>query len=244
MPVDRRPSTVLIIGASRGLGLGLAREYLRRGRDVVATVRGATVRGDTGHGDRRTGLHELADTAGGRLTIEQLEITDADQLRTLRQRLAGRTFETLFVNAGIMNDRQETIGEVATEVFVQVMITNALSPLRVVETLQDLVPRGGTIAVMSSGLGSVADNDSGGFDVYRASKAALNTLMRCFAARHRNDSRSFAVVAPGWVRTDMGGEAAPLDVDTSVAGIVDALDAQSGHPGLRYLDYRGNTVRW
>ncbi len=95
-----------------------------------------------------------------------------------------RSFDLLFVNAGVTNDPQETVGEVSTEEFIRVMVTNALSPMRVIERLEELVPPAGTIAVMSSGLAAVADNEAGGWEVYRGSKAALNTLMRSFAARH------------------------------------------------------------
>jgi NAD(P)-dependent dehydrogenase (short-subunit alcohol dehydrogenase family) len=97
---------------------------------------------------------------------------------------------------------------------------------------------------MSSGLGSVADNEAGGWEVYRASKAALNTLMRSYAARHRGDPRGLFLIAPGWVRTDMGGPGAALDVDTSISGVVSTIAAHSGKPGLHYLNYQGKTVRW
>ncbi|MFD7431516.1 SDR family oxidoreductase [Streptomyces sp. NPDC059818] len=103
-----------------------------------------------------------------------------------------------------------------TETFVHLTVTNALSPMRVVETLQDLVAPEGTIAVMSSGRGSVANNDNGGFEVYRASKSALNQLMRSFAARHVDDPRTLLLMAPGWVKTDLGGPAARLTTGQSI----------------------------
>lgn len=227
-------STALIVGASRGLGLGLAREYAARGWHVIGTVRDA----------KRTGLHDLADTAGGRIEIARVDITQPEQIHALREHLAGRGLKLLFVNAGVTNNSEELIGDVTTEEFVRVMITNALAPMRVVEALQDLVPPTGTIAVMSSGLGSVTNNEDGGWEVYRASKAALNTLMRSFAARHASDRRGLVLVAPGWVRTDMGGPHAHLDIDTSIRGVADTLAALSGRPGLRYVDYTGKTVRW
>ncbi len=123
------------------------------------------------------------------------------------------------------------------------MVTNALSPMRLVETFAELVRPGGAIAVMSSGLGGVAGNTDGGFEVYRASKASLNTLMRSFATR-RGDSHALLAIAPGWVRTDMGGAAAPLDVETNTRGIADVIAASRGKPGLAYIDYRGETVAW
>ena len=227
------PSSALIVGASRGLGLGLAREYLSRDWHVTATVRG----------DRPQALRALAETHVGRLTVERLDINEAAEIDALRLRLGERRFDVLFVNAGVSNGPAERIGDVGTETFIRVMVTNALSPLRVIEALQDLVPPGGAIAAMSSGLGSVAGNQSGGWEVYRASKAALNTLMRSFAARNPDDSRAVLAIAPGWVRTDMGGPEATLDVETSVRGVVDVIEANRSQ-GVRYLDYRGDTVPW
>ena len=163
--------TALIIGASRGLGLAMAEEYLKRGWRVVATVRG----------QGRTALHGLR---SDRLEVETVDIADEAQIAALGGRLSGRRFDLLFVNAGVTNDPEERIGAVSTEEFVRVMVTNALGPMRVVETLADTVRPGGTVGVMSSGLGSIADNLSGGWEVYRGSKAALNMLMRSFAAGH------------------------------------------------------------
>jgi NAD(P)-dependent dehydrogenase (short-subunit alcohol dehydrogenase family) len=234
MPNVAGPKTALIIGASRGLGLALADEYLTRGWHVVATVRGHA----------RTALHDIAEKSAGRLEIEMVDIVDQGQVAALRSRLQDREFDLLFVNAGVANGPKETIGEISTEEFVRLMVTNALSPMRVIEALEGLVPATGTIGVMSSGLGSVANNESGGWEAYRASKAALNTLMRSFAARHAHDSRTLLTIAPGWVRTDMGGAGASLSIDESIPRVVDTVMAQSGKPGLQYLDYQGQTIRW
>jgi NAD(P)-dependent dehydrogenase (short-subunit alcohol dehydrogenase family) len=223
--------TALIIGASRGLGLGLTKEYLTRGWHVTATVRGTA----------RTRLHDLANP---RLRIETLDINDPAQTKALHKSLENQTFDLLFVNAGVSNGPTETIATVPTETFAHIMLTNALSPMRLIERLESLVPRTGAIAVMSSGLGSVADNNSGGWEVYRASKAALNTLMRSFAARHTNDPRTLLLIAPGWVRTDMGGPNAHLDVETSMKGVADTITSRTGQPGLHYVNYQGQTVPW
>jgi NAD(P)-dependent dehydrogenase (short-subunit alcohol dehydrogenase family) len=190
---------LLLIGASRGLGFALAEEYLKRGWHVVATERAGTP----------SKLHDLLRSAQGRLEIETLDVTCPDQVAGLRARLASRKFDMLFVSAGVKNDDWETIADVSTDEFTRVMITNALSPMRVVEALQDLVIPSGTIGIMSSGQGSVANNESGHFEVYRGSKAALNMFMRSFAARHAGDPRTLLLMAPGWVRTDMGGPKVP-----------------------------------
>jgi NAD(P)-dependent dehydrogenase (short-subunit alcohol dehydrogenase family) len=227
-------TTVLLIGASRGLGCAIAAEYLGRGSRVVATVRG----------NGRTALHELQDTADGRLEIEHVDINAPEQVEALRGRLSGRTFDLLFVNAGVTNGPGETVADVTTGEFTRLMITNALSPMRVIETLGGLVDPRGTIAIMSSGQGSIANNERGGFEIYRASKSALNQLMRCYAARHRDGSRTLLLMAPGWVQTELGGPGARLTIGESIPSLVTTVDAQRGHAGLQYLDYLGQTVAW
>jgi NAD(P)-dependent dehydrogenase (short-subunit alcohol dehydrogenase family) len=176
--------------------------------------------------------------------VETVDITVPEQVAALRDRLAGTTFDLLFVNAGVTNGPQETVADVSTDTFIRLMVTNALSPMRVVETLQDLVASRGTIGVMSSGQGSVTNNDKGGFEVYRASKSALNQLMRSFAARHAGDPRTLLLMAPGWVQTELGGPGARLTIGQSIPGVVDTIEAQAATGGLHYLDYQGQTIPW
>jgi NAD(P)-dependent dehydrogenase (short-subunit alcohol dehydrogenase family) len=227
-------ATVLLIGASRGLGCAIAAEYLDRGSQVVATVRGPD----------RTPLHELLDAVGGRLEIEHVDINAPGQVRALGTRLGDRRFDLLFVNAGVTNRREETVADVATEEFTRLMVTNALSPMRAIETLGRLVEPDGTLAVMSSGQGSIANNTRGGFEIYRASKSALNQLMRSYAARHPDTQRTLLLMAPGWVQTELGGPGARLTIDESIPNLVTTIDAQRRRPGLQFLDYLGQTLAW
>jgi NAD(P)-dependent dehydrogenase (short-subunit alcohol dehydrogenase family) len=222
---EQRVPTLLLIAASRGLGLAMAAEFLKKGWKVVGTVR---------KGSDRSKLQAVADQFEGRLEIET----------AVRERLSGRSFEMLFVNAGVTNNQQETIGEVTTEEFIRVMVTNSLSPMRVVESLQDLVTADGLIGVMSSGQGSVANNVNGMREVYRGSKAALNQFMRSYAARHAGSARAMVLMAPGWVKTEMGGPEARLTLDESVPNLVNVLLEKQGKAGLEYLDYLGQTVPW
>ncbi|GAB3904314.1 SDR family NAD(P)-dependent oxidoreductase [Kibdelosporangium lantanae] len=214
----------LVIGASRGLGLVLTHELARRGWDVIATTRGD--------------LHP-----DGRVEVESLEMTSPSQLAALRSRLTGRKLDLLFVNAAI--DRGDLpISEVPTDMFTEVMVTNALSPLRALETLRDLVVPGGTVAVMSSGQGSVSLNTEDGYELYKASKAALNQLMRSYATRHAEDGHTKLLIDPGHNQTRLGGPDAPLSPQETIPAVVDVLEAQAGIPGLRFLDRHGETVPW
>ncbi|QKV90733.1 SDR family NAD(P)-dependent oxidoreductase [Streptomyces sp. NA02950] len=232
---DRHTPTALIVGASRGLGYAMAAEFLDRGWNVIGTVRDATA---------RTLLHDLADRSDGRVSVEHLDINEPPQLAPLHERLAQRRLDVLFVNAGTTNNEQTPIGAVPTDDFVEVMVTNALSPMRVIGTLEGLVSPTGLIGVMSSGQGSITNNTTGLREVYRGSKAALNMFMRSFSARQSETQRAFALMAPGWVRTALGGPDAPLTIDESVPRVMDVLLSRLGKPGLEYLDRFGQTVPW
>ncbi|WP_439622796.1 SDR family NAD(P)-dependent oxidoreductase [Shinella sp.] len=222
----------LIVGASRGLGLGLAEAFLARGWEVIATVRNE--RG-------RAALEALA--GKGTLSIVTMDITVAKDIDHVQKTLSGRRLDVLFVNAGIANDPAAPIKSVPERDFLDVMATNALAPLRVIGALYGLMAPDGVVAAMSSNMGSVSGNAGGGWDVYRASKAALNQLMKSFAARHA-DGKTYLAVSPGWVRTDMGGDGAPLDVETSAAGIVATLIARAGSGGVQFVDFRNETIAW
>ena len=226
MPASR---SALLIGASRGLGLGLAQVFATRGWSVTATAR------DPGRAP------VLAAIPGVR--VERADITDDDAMEALHGRAAG-PFDLVFVIAGIADDATLPVHEVSPASAAHVFETNAHAPLRVMERFADRLAPGGTMAVMTSILGSVAENGSGGWEIYRASKAALNTLTRCWALRHRDVGITVLSIHPGWVRTDMGGAGASLDVETSTEGRCDVIEAQRGAGGHRFLDWEGKTIAW
>ncbi len=124
------------------------------------------------------------------------------------------------------------------------MVTNALSPMRVIEALQDLVATDGLIGAMTSGQGSITNNSTGSREVYRGSKAALNQFMRSFAVRQAGTDRALLLMAPGWIKTALGGDDAPFTIDENVPKIVDVILAKGTVPGLEFLDFRGETVPW
>jgi NAD(P)-dependent dehydrogenase (short-subunit alcohol dehydrogenase family) len=234
MAIAKEDRTVLLLGASRGIGLGLVDEYLDRGWRVIATQRS------------RSSAPALADrvkTANGALTVLSADINRPEDLVALSQQLSNVTLDLLFVVAGISDDPNQTIGQISTEEFNHLMVTNALSPMRALEQLARYVRPEGSLAVMTSALGSISENTTGGYEAYRASKAALNMLLRSYAARAGGD-RSILALMPGWVKTDMGGPDAPVEVKDSTAGLADTIAKHAGQPGLVFVDYQGNTISW
>jgi NAD(P)-dependent dehydrogenase (short-subunit alcohol dehydrogenase family) len=232
-PTHAGNKNALIVGASRGLGLGLARELASRGWHVVATSRGEAKE-----------LDALAQGSASRITVEHVDITDRAASEGLARRLGDRRFDFILLNAGVYGPQNQSVASATPEEIGTLVFTNAFAPVRLARLLLPLVVNGGTIAFMSSRMGSVADNQSGGGDWYRASKAALNTLTRSFAANEAS-GRPVTVLTlhPGWVRTAMGGSSAPLSVEESVRGLADVIEAQRA-AGHYFLDYRGHTIPW
>lgn len=222
----------LIIGASRGLGLGLTRQFLARDWQIVATRRGAA-----------PGLEEAARAHPKALRLEQVDIDHPAQISALVGRLAGETFDLLFVNAGVSSPPEVPLAKVADAEISRVLFTNAINPVRAAEALSGLVGPGGTIGFMTSVLGSIAQCN-GGYELYRVSKTALNMAVMCFGAQAAHKGRTILLLHPGWVRTDMGGPQAPLDIETSTKGLAETITRHHGKGGIAYLDYQGETIPW
>ncbi len=225
-------STVLVLGASRGLGFALAKEWLERGWRVIATVRSPS-------GE----LTDLGVRFPGKLEIETVDIANADSVRILKGRLGERQLDVLYINAGIARAIDKGPAAADEQDFHDMMLVNAFSPVRAAELLRDLVPTGGTIAIMTSELGSI-QNASGSWQLYSSSKAALNMLMKGYAAQHKEDRHTLLLVAPGWVRTEMGGSDALLSIEESIPLVVDMVEANRGRPGLRYVDRFNASLPW
>jgi NAD(P)-dependent dehydrogenase (short-subunit alcohol dehydrogenase family) len=224
--------TALIVGASRGLGLGLVAEYLSRGWSVIATVRDAS---------GEAALKALPDAE--RLTVRHADVTsDADITRLASA--VEPTLDIAFINAGIMGPPD--MASASVEEIDRVMQTNAFGPARLAWALMDkLREQTGVLALMSTGMASIADNTSGGYDVYRASKAAQNMLARSLwigSARARGVT--VLSVNPGWVRTDMGGPGGTIDVETSCRGMADQLAANTGAHEHRFIGWNGRELPW
>jgi NAD(P)-dependent dehydrogenase (short-subunit alcohol dehydrogenase family) len=225
--------TAIIIGASRGIGLALAGELARRGWQVTATARG-----------HAPDLAALAAASNGRVTLATVDIDGRASVAALDAALAGQAFDLLFVNAGTYGPAHQSVDKVTSEELGALMMTNAIAPIRLARQLLPRVKPEGTVALMSSILGSVALNEGGTAALYRASKAGLNIIARGFYVEDvRPRGLTLLNLHPGWVKTDMGGPNAPVEIADSVAGLADVVEA-TRDGGHHYLDYQGNVLPW
>jgi NAD(P)-dependent dehydrogenase (short-subunit alcohol dehydrogenase family) len=225
----------LVVGASRGLGLGLVKELVERGWDVIATLRSPGT---------ATALTALAEMSDGKVRIESLDLEQGDQIDDLAERLSGETLDLLFVNAGISLGRIKAAAASRDDV-ARLFVTNTVAPIHVAEAFVDRMRDGtGVIAMMSSGLGSVSNNFRGGADLYSASKAALNKLTRGFATGLGERNLTVLSISPGWVRTDMGGPSAMLSVEESCKGVIDVVEAKAGTGQHGFYGHEGAAVAW
>lgn len=223
--------TALIIGASRGLGLGLVQRLHEDGWNIIATVRDPQK------------AEALRAVPGVR--IETLEMNDTAQLDALRERLQGEVLDLLFINAGVMGPLPQDLETVDTDALGALFMTNAVAPIRVARRLAGQVREGtGVLAFMSSILGSVTIPDGGEICLYKASKAALNSMINSFVVELQRPDLCVLAMHPGWVKTEMGGENAEIDVLTSTRGMLEQVKAQSGNAGLRFINYKGEALIW
>lgn len=231
------PST-LITGANRGLGLEFSRQFLADGWQVYATCRNPTSASELGR---------LADLSIGKLRILQLDVTEVASVRAAAEELAalkGEAIDLLLNNAGVGGARGQSIGNIDYDAWAKVLDVNTIGPMRASDAFVDHVARSERklIITLTSGMGSIGDNTSGGAFAYRSSKAAVNMVMRSLAIDLAPRGITCVVVNPGWVLTDMGGPHATLTPPESVARLRSLIDnltpADSGkffnHDGREY----------
>jgi NAD(P)-dependent dehydrogenase (short-subunit alcohol dehydrogenase family) len=237
---------VVVTGANRGLGLELTRQLLAAGDEVVATAR------DPKQADE---LNKLVSTSNGRGTVVRLDVGDPDEVGAAALHIGERfdAVDLLVNNAGVwlapgQHERLSAgpLAELRSEPVLEVLRINAVGPILVTQGLAPLLAAAGraTVVNLSSGLGSLAGANSRGNVAYGMSKAALNMLTRHLAAELAAQGTTVVSVSPGWVATDMGGPAAPLEPPESVRGILNVLDGLTPAQSGSFLDHTGATVPW
>ncbi|MBT4934167.1 MAG: SDR family oxidoreductase [Rhodospirillaceae bacterium] len=225
--------TVLITGANRGMGLEYARQYAADGWRVLATCR------DPG------AAKELA-ALDGDVEIYALDVTDHGQVQSLAKTLRKETIDLLLNNAGVYGPRPSKLGGIDYDAWQDIMWINVMAPLKVCECFRSHVADSDLkkIAIMSSKMGSMGDNNSGASYVYRSSKAALNAAMKSLAVDLAPRGISVVILHPGWVRTDMGGPSGLIDAPESVSGLRQVIDHLSLETTGRFYNYDGSEIPW
>jgi NAD(P)-dependent dehydrogenase (short-subunit alcohol dehydrogenase family) len=222
-------ATVLITGANRGIGLALARQYAARGDRVIGVCRHP---GDA-----------LAQ-AGARVEAG-VDVGDDATVAALARRLHDERIDVLVLNAGILSN--ETFGRIDGEGFAQMrrqFEVNALGPLRVVQALRERLVDGGTIGIVTSRMGSMADNTSGGYYGYRASKAAVNAIGRSLAIDLAARRINVVLLHPGYVATDMVGGKGDVSPDEAARGLIARLDALTPAQSGSFQHANGSPLPW
>lgn len=221
--------TVLITGANRGLGLEFARQYAAEGWDVIGTCRDPREAGE---------LATLTD-----VRIEALDMTDMAAVAGFAAGLDGMRLDLLIANAGLMEPRGPVNLDYA-QAWLQTLTVNAVAPVLLAYALKARLVRGGKAIAITSKMGSLSDNGSGGYYAYRSSKAALNAAWRSLALDWRTEGIAAAVLHPGWVRTRMGGPNGLIDASESIAGMRRVIDQLRLEQTGGFFNYDGAQIPW
>lgn len=221
-------STVLILGASRGIGLALAKEYRAAGWKVMASARKP---------------EDVAKLTALGMDAFPCDVDDVNDCAALGWRLDDEKIDVAILVAGVMSNWIDTLTTPSEEEFHQLMHTNVLAAMRILPVIAPMVQSAnGTLAVMSSRMGSLSLRESSDAWLYRASKAALNSVLLDVA--HTYSDMISVALHPGWVRTDMGGSEATLSVEQSAAGIRATLAKLTKHDNGTFYNYDGTKLSW
>lgn len=229
--------TLLITGANRGIGLELCRQYLQQDWRVYATCRNP---------ENAKELNSLADENHDHLSVHALEVTNKDKLTALKKHLKGKPIDILYNNAGVYANGASQFGKTDEKAWEEAVAVNVIAPMKMMEEFLENVTKSEKkiIASMSSKMGSMQDNTSGGSYAYRATKAALNAIMVSAAHDLRHLDIISLILHPGWVRTDMGGPQGELSVEQSATMLRKTLSECTIDDSGKFFDIDGTIIPW
>lgn len=228
-------NSVLITGANRGIGLELVNHYCQQQWQVYATYR-----------QEHQDLLECSKQFDN-LTLLKLDVASHDSINKLQRSMTGIGLELLINNAGVHGDRSHRFGATEQENidnWHQTFTINTIAPMLITEALLKNLQTGAKVAFITSKMGSIADNNSGGSYVYRSSKAALNAVVKSLSHDVKASNISVAAIHPGWVKTRMGGPNGLIDVETSVTGISGVIEQLNTDTSGQFFNYDGKTIPW
>jgi len=228
--------TVFITGTTRGIGLELVRQFLDAGSKVFAAARNPD----------SDALQSLKAAHGDQLQVLALDVTDSVQIAKIAATLAGQPLNLLINNAGLFQSRSDDAESLSPETWLQEFHVNAIAPFMVTRALRGNLAAADNalVAMISSKMGSMADNTSGGAYSYRSSKAALNAVTVSLASDLADDGTRVVALHPGWVRTDMGGDSAPVEAPASASGLKKVMLGIDATQNGGFFDYTGAPIPW
>ncbi|MDP1774180.1 MAG: SDR family oxidoreductase [Methylobacter sp.] len=230
-------ATVLITGANRGLGLEFCRQYAEQDWHVIACARNP---------DDAFDLNKLAGRHSN-IQLETLDVSEFEQIDALSEKLAAQPIDVLINNAGIYADNKNNgFGHLDYQAWIQSLVVNTEAPVKMAEAFLPQIKKSDKklIVNISSLMGSIADNDSGGSIFYRSSKAALNAAMKSLAIELKDQSVGVLIFHPGWVKTDMGGPNGLINADQSITGMRALIENFSLNQSGSFVKYDGTPMPW
>ena len=225
-------------GANRGLGLEFVKQLSAQGWRVFACCRNPAAADQ---------LQQLARAANGKLSVHALAVEDSAQIAGLAAGLQGQAIDLLINNAGMYaGGVSERFGHTSIPDWLRVFQVNTIAPLKMAEAFVGHIAQSQlkTIATVTSKMGSIGDNGSGGVYIYRSTKAALNMVMKSLAQDVESSGIKVALLHPGWVKTDMGGPNALITPQQSVAGMLKVILNLGWQDSGRFLAYDGSEIEW
>ncbi len=230
--------TVFITGANRGIGLEFVKQYHKAGYQVIATTRNPLEQDDL----------KILSQAHKNIKVMSLDISDEKQIAGVKSMLVDQPIDVLICNAGYYGPKDERarFGQVDQSEWIKTFSINAIAPLKLIEALHQnlLAGKEKKIAVLSSKMGSMADNGSGSSYIYRSTKAALNAVVKSLSIDLAEDKIKLVSLHPGWVKTDMGGVNALIDTETSVKGMKQVITKLTAKNTGRFIAYDGQEIPW
>ena len=229
-------TSVLITGANRGLGFGFVKSFLAKNINVICTTRNIS-------GSKE--LLECKKNYPDNLEILELDLLEKKSENILSDLLSDKPIDIFINNAGVGNSNQR-FGVVSSKPWLDVLKVNLIAPLTLTQSIIENIKKGSEkkIYFLSSQLGSIGDNTSGGMYIYRSSKTALNQVVKSLSVDLKPMGITVISLHPGWVKTDMGGPNAPVQIDESIKGMMQVIDKTDIRDTGRFLNYDGKELPW
>ena len=228
--------TIIVTGANRGIGLELVKQYCNRNYQVIGTYRDETTSGELISMSRNL----------DNLKVYSLDVSSDQSLKDFSSKLGETPVDIFINNAGVYGPRDSSFNNVDEKKWIPVFQTNAIAPLLLTQLIIDNLRNGSQkkLIYITSKMGSIDDNKSGGAYIYRSSKTALNSVVKSISVDLAKDDMKVVLLHPGWVRTDMGGPNGLIDTTASVSGMTEVIDSLSQSDSGCFFNYDGSKIPW